>query len=290
MEQVIYGDILFIVNFSMDFLALYITSKLLKYSPGAFALTFGAGLGAAYGVLQLVITGNALFSNLISIGVAMLMCYIAFGAKTPIIYLRNILIFYAVSFLMGGTMTAIYSFLNSKLTKRNVIINGDINTLQGGISPLMFLGVAMLAIIFTYICSRVMESNVRNKTAKLEVSFNNKNVELCALCDSGNLLCEPLGGLPCAVCTYQSIKELLPKGTEPLFRDKNTSLLEFCDKQLARRVRIIPTSCVGTTGVLIGLIPDTVKVNGEEKAICIATDATFEGTDGCNAIMPTSVI
>ena len=57
MEQIIYADVLFIVNFSMDFLALYITSKILHHDCHFLPMTLSAGLGALYGVVSLIMSG-----------------------------------------------------------------------------------------------------------------------------------------------------------------------------------------------------------------------------------------
>ena len=51
MDQIIYADILFAVNFSMDFLALYIMSFILKLSFSIKRGIIAAGIGAVYGVV-----------------------------------------------------------------------------------------------------------------------------------------------------------------------------------------------------------------------------------------------
>ena len=55
---VIYADTLFVVNFSMDFLALYITGKSLHtpIRPGRLALA--AALGALFATMSAVFSGS----------------------------------------------------------------------------------------------------------------------------------------------------------------------------------------------------------------------------------------
>ena len=53
MEQVIYADVLFAVNFSMDFLSLYLTGKVFRARMRPVPLTLAAGIGALYGTASL---------------------------------------------------------------------------------------------------------------------------------------------------------------------------------------------------------------------------------------------
>ena len=50
MEEEIYADVLFIINFSMDFLSLYIVGRLMHFKMEARRVIFGASVGALYGV------------------------------------------------------------------------------------------------------------------------------------------------------------------------------------------------------------------------------------------------
>ncbi len=45
--QIIYGDVLFIINFSMDFLALFVKEKMLRRRASPLGLAAAAALGAA---------------------------------------------------------------------------------------------------------------------------------------------------------------------------------------------------------------------------------------------------
>ena len=50
MEQVVYGDVLFIINFSMDFLSLYVTAKFIHLRLRLVPAIAAAAIGAVYGV------------------------------------------------------------------------------------------------------------------------------------------------------------------------------------------------------------------------------------------------
>lgn len=290
MEQIIYGDVLFIVNFSMDFLSLYITSKLLHKSAGVFALVFSACIGALYGVISIFQSGNVILNALINLAVAMLMCYILFGFGSILSHIRNTIVFYSVSFLLGGAMTALYTLINNGLAGRNIVINGNNHTLYADIPISAFAVIAVISVIFSYICGFILKRKASQKNAKIKITYKNKTIELEGLCDTGNLLCEPAGGLSVAVCAYDKLEPILPIGVRPLFREAKIGLLEFADQEFAKRVRIIPVSHVGGKGILIGLIPDRVEINGEDKKLCIACTNDTKSFGEKECIIPASVL
>ena len=54
MRTTVYADILFVINFSMDFLILYITGRLLHEKNIPRKLIFAAAAGGVYSVLVLI--------------------------------------------------------------------------------------------------------------------------------------------------------------------------------------------------------------------------------------------
>ena len=290
MEQIIYADILFIVNFSMDFLALYIASKLIHRSCHFAALVMSAGIGAVYGVASLFFSGNGIVNVLINTAVAVVMCYIVFGAASILMLIRNTLCFYGISFLMGGVMTGVYNLANKGLIGRGIVINGSQAALVSDISLWSFVIIAAVSVIFSYLCSALSEKMRSRKKASVYIRIGNRSVNISGLCDSGNLLCEPVGSLPCLICSYKAMKDLLPVGILPLFRDMKLGLLEYADLELAKRIRLVPMRSVGGSGIKPGIIPDEVKINGREKKLCIVCDNENESYGETESVIPASVM
>ncbi|MBQ4601309.1 MAG: sigma-E processing peptidase SpoIIGA [Clostridia bacterium] len=290
MEQIIYADILFIVNFSMDFLALYIASKLLHNNCHFASLIMSAGIGAVYGVASLFLSGSGMLNALINTAVALLMCYIVFGSASILYLIRNTLCFYGISFLMGGVMTGVYNLANKGITGRGIVINGDSASLVSEIPPLTLIIIAVASVVFSYVCSAVTTRLRAKKKASVYIRIGNKDVNMTGLCDSGNLLLEPAGSLPCLICNLKSIEKLLPVGVIPLFRDMKLGLLEYTDPALAKKIRLVPMRSVGGSGIRPGIIPDEIRINGEPKRLCIVCDSENDSYGGTEAIIPTSVL
>ncbi|MBR6514048.1 MAG: sigma-E processing peptidase SpoIIGA [Clostridia bacterium] len=290
MEQIIYADILFIVNFSMDFLALYISSRILCRDASGFALVMSSGIGALYGVLSLFFSGNGVINVLISTAVAVVMCYITFGAASLLLLLRNTLCFYGISFLMGGIMTAVYNLANKGLTGRGIVINGDAASIVSDISPLTFGVIAAVSVIISYICSFITKKLRSRKKATVYIRLWDREITVTGLCDSGNLLCEPVASLPCVICNFKALEPLLPIGIVPLFRDRSLGLLQYASADTAKRIRLVPMKSIGGSGVLPGIIPDEIKINGEAKRLCIVCDTLNSSYDGTDSVIPASVL
>ena len=106
MTEEIYGDVLFLINFSMDFLSLYIAGKIMHFKMSAWRVILGASVGAVYGVCSLLFDLGALFNNVITVLVMVMMCAIAFRFGSFRNFAATAALFCGISMLIGGIMTA----------------------------------------------------------------------------------------------------------------------------------------------------------------------------------------
>lgn len=187
-------------------------------------------------------------------------------------------------------MTALYTLINNGLAGRSIVINGSSHILYNDIPIWSFIVIAVISVLISYICSYILKRKAFQKNASIKITYKNKSIELTGICDSGNLLREPAGGLEVVICSYEKLEPILPIGVRPLFMEQKVGILEFCDKEFAKRVRIIPISHVAGSGILIGLIPDKAEINGEEKRLCIACSQNTESFGESECIIPSSVI
>src|SRR5690606_24474806 len=92
--RVIYADLLFIINFCIDFLVLLSVGKLLHFPLKLWKLLFSSALGASYAVLVLYLRLEGLFITVVHIAMSMLMCYIAFHFSSALGYIKMVILFY----------------------------------------------------------------------------------------------------------------------------------------------------------------------------------------------------
>lgn len=288
-EVVIYGDILFLINFSMDFLTLFIVAKILHRPVRTAPMILSAGLGAVYGVASAVLPGNVLFELLINLAMSLLMCYIVFDKRL----LSCTALFYTVGLLLGGAVTAVFELINRFRGSRYVSVNGNVETLSGRVSPGWMAGIALVTGIAAIVSGRFARKRAKAPAVKIHVTDGERSLDLTGLCDSGNLLCEPIGGAPVIITGSVLLIDLVPEPLRPAFSEGGIARLDSIGLSLMRKVRIIPVSHAGGEGVMVGFMPEHAEINGIPRKVCIACrggDAEAPDFGGYEAIVPSVLV
>lgn len=238
----IYGDVLFLIDFSIDFLVLFATAKILHIKFNAPCTALASCLGGVYSVLSLLIRHGAV-SVACSLAAAVLICLIAFGIGFPKTLGKAALSFFALSALLGGTVTACYSLLDS-------LLSADTFQSTNSVSLPVFVAVCLACFALAFVSGKIFAPAVTQKTVRLKICTNNTSIEVCLLVDSGNLLVEPISSLPVAVVK----KSLL----EPILTD------EIDTKNV--KIRVVPVKTATGNDLLVGFVPDfACIITGREK-------------------------
>lgn len=270
-ERIIYGDILFLINFSMDFLTLCLTGKILRRASKLSVLTLASCFGAVYGVASVFLQGDPIIGLLIGAAVSALMCYTAFGRPL----LLTTAVFNLTGLLLGGTVTAAYLWLGSLRSSAASRLNFD--TLP---TRIPFGWTAAVAAAFGIAAVATARAAARRRIAPeiaVEAEYGGKTISFSALTDSGNLLREPLGGSAVIVTSYATLEPLLPDGLRRLFATGDTSLIAELPPEEMRRVRLIPARGASGSELFIGFVPDRVKAGRHDRAdACLAVPAGGE--------------
>ncbi len=260
MQQVIYADVLFFVDLSMDFLALYIVSAMLKIQVGKYSLAFAAALGSLYSVISVIMRHDSI---LISVAVAIIMILSAFGLCRLSQLAVRAVVFLVVNFILGGAMTAIFNIFNSFSRDRFVMIYGEISEVPKKISfPFFVIGFIVTALV-SVIFIRLFLPKAGVTHANTEISYGRNTVKLKLLCDSGNLLIEPMSGDSVIFLSELAMKKLVGEQT---FKSIISSDTEFLQRNL-RKARIV--------------LYETV--NGRQSGICLRADKLVVDGKSCRA-------
>lgn len=280
MTQILYGDVLFFVNFTMDFLTLFITASILHRPIRRGRMTLAAAIGALYGVAACFMGGTVLFGIAVNVAVSLLMCYIAFGKRL----LPCLALFYGSGCLLGGAMTALYSLVGSMSGMPSVAVGGHETAVASDI-PLGWMAVVAGIVGAAAILGGRMEQRNRHaRRVSLTVGWEERRAVLEGLIDSGNLLTDPLGGRPVIVVRREALRTLLPTALMPLLTAEDPSCLAELPPEAAIRVRVIPAQGIGGRTVFLALRPDRLAVDGMEKEALLALGN--EGFDGADALVP----
>lgn len=273
MEQTyVYIDVVFLINFVMDFLILWATSRLLQLRTASRRLALGAGVGAVYSVFILFPDYGFMFNLIVKFFSSLLIVAAAFCPVTPKRFLQAVGYFYLVSFTMGGAMLGgVYLLRSNPAAYR--MVNG---VLTGLIDlPYSWLAVAAAA---AYILGRWGANFIRRNFARVwkvpvVIGFGSRKAEVNALVDTGNQLTDPLTRVPVIIAEYTVLEPVLPKemrisfesGGEP---DLDKTLERLAQTKWSARVRLIPFNSIGKHhGMLLGLRPDEVLINCGDRTI-----------------------
>ena len=287
-ERVIYGDVLMVINFSMDFLALYITGKIMHNRQRPFFLTLSAVIGAVYSLVILSLDSDGIVGGTVSILAAFLLTFVAYGKQKFSVLIKNTAVFYIVNFALGGGITALCNLLNMWQNKQNVMINGTFDVVYGDIPLGLLVILGPLCGLFSLVSGKLIKKKSAQRKCSLSITLDQTSVCIDALVDSGNLLTEPISGKPVIITAFEAVRRLIPLELFSLFKSRDTSCLGICT--YASRVRVIPTSTVNGKGILYALFPDRVTVDGKEVDVYIAISPDTESFDGFTAIVPNTVI
>lgn len=291
MGQTVYGDLLFLINFSMDYLCFYITAKLLHRNfPRLRALLASVG-GGIYAVVILFSGFVPPLELVCDIGAGILMCVAVFtGKKTGFWkFMLCSLTYIGVSAALAGLMTAMFNLLNSLgLPLGSLEQSGD------GMPVWLFALLAAISGAATLAGGRFFRKKQSERTADIEISIGGKTIRLSAIFDSGNLVRDPMSGKPVVVADIDSISEALPDALIRAVRKNDASYLASLPPDSARRLRLVPSKTATGNGMLYAMTPDRLTVTlpgGKPQAV----DALFApvklagSASGFQALLPSEL-
>jgi len=263
---ILYVDIMLAIDFSMDFLALFISSLLLHLRINKIRMVLSAALGALYGVVDVLLNKDTAATVFISIAVALIMVLIAFYFVSVRHLCFTTMIFIFVNAMLGGIMSLLYTFLNRVLGS---IIKSY--SFEGTYSFARIFIIIALTAISAMIFSRMLCSKKDVKTVEIGVKIFDDLYKLRGMCDSGNLLTEPLSGKKVILITEES-----KVGAEIL---KSNELLK----------KYIPYNDVNGSGIVKGVVPRELTINGKPINAIVAT-VKNESFNGCEALVPSGLV
>lgn len=295
MTQVVYGDLLLIVDFCMDFLSLCITARVLGFSKKMLRLLPAAALGGIYSVASVFLSLSALPALLVSVGVSVLMCIIAFGDRGTGRILLTLAVFFVSGALLGGMMTALFTLFGG--------VGGSGGQLTAVYSRVPIWLVALLAgisAVLSFFWSRAAAGVPAEGSICVKTVSSGNVSGFTVLRDSGNKLREPISGRPVIIVRQSAVCSALPPQLRVQLKNSEiTEKISGLCGGFSRKLRLIPADCASGHTVYMGYIPDkteiTYTVKGK-KRVCSA-DAVIavdfdnrDGYDGCDGIIPEQLL
>ena len=285
MQQTVYVDLLFAINFCMDFQCLFLTAKLLHRPFPLKRAILSSALGATYACAALFVPASGLGAFLFDLGVGLLMCGIVFLPQEE--KKRRFLIpfglYFGVSAAVGGLMSAVSTLFGHL----------DYVPEENSDGSASFFLLAFLGGVATFLWGRLCQRRAKGKSARLCLEYAGKSLEVEAFVDTANHLCDPLGGRPVVVIDRTVARDLLP-GVLLEAAERGMAGLAMLPPTLARRVRMIPATTVTGRGILLAVAPDKALLDAGDGAhevdILLTPAPLSSAAEGHQALLPPALL
>ena len=278
MQQVIYGDILFFVNFSMDFIVLFCIGKVTSRRLCFWRMIFSAILAALYACVILFFQGNPIIDIFLDVEMSALAVAIAFPSGRVYEFVKLMTFFYIFSFLLGGAMTVFY---------RIFIKIGGLWTTQNRFSDAYlpinrFILLLISIVFFGWLAIRMFCFTRIKKYATVTVVLFGKKKTICCLNDSGNLLRDPVSGLSVIMVWNCVLNDLMGEKLLSVISSNGTDMdsLNSMTRNEQKRLRVLPITGACGEKIVYGFLPDYIEIDGEKKRCIIAVDTEHSSADG----------
>lgn len=275
----IYVDIVLLENLCMNYIILFGTAYIIKIKVKHIRILLASLIGAVYAVLAYAGV-FPIYANLITkIILSICMTYIAFNPKKLKGLIKELILFYLVSFALGGCAFALlYIVRPQDIFMKNGVYIGTYPlkiALLGGIT----------GFIITYVAIKIVKTRITKNEIiyKAIIKIEEQEIEINVLLDTGNMLKDPISGDAVIMVEKNKLYKILPNemldNTNKFLGGEfeNAESLEY-----RKRIRFIPFTSVGKqNGMLLGIKPDLVKIITDvdeivnEKTIIGVYEKTF---------------
>lgn len=262
----VYLDIIFVENILMNYIILFATLIILKIKNKRqqIRLLLSSAIGSSYAVIVYLNILN-IYSNIIAkIILSIVMIYVAFNPSNIKQLLKQLLIFYLISFIFGGCTFALIYFIRPESAKMN-------NGVFVGIYPMKVTLIAgVVAFVITQIAFKInkIKLDSKNTFISIKIFYEEKILKVNALLDSGNMLKDPISGMPVIIVEKEILYKIVPEEIldyiENVVGGEKQKDKENIEKYLSK-IRMVPFMSLGKeNGMLTGIRVDKVRIETED--------------------------
>lgn len=262
----IYLDIILCENLLMNYIILFATYVIIKPKEKhpQIRIILSSLIGSVYAVI-VYLNILSIYSNLFAkIILSIVMVYVAFNPKNAKVLLKQILIFYLVSFIFGGCTFALIYFIKPENVRMK-------NGVFVGVYPLKVgLIAGAIAFVTTQIAFKINKSKLNNKNTffNIQMYYKNQSITVKALLDSGNMLKDPISQAPVIIVERESLSKIIPEKVLDyignIIGGDETENKQDIQEYLSK-IRMVPFMSLGKeNGMLVGIRLDKIKIETED--------------------------
>ena len=252
--MIVYADVLLVVNLFVNYLLLLCSSTIMKKHAGRLRLLFGASIGAIYGFVVFLPELPGIIEFAIRIIASALIVLAAFGFRNIPSFLRSFCTFFAVSFSFGGILLVLWiTVAPVGMVYNNGAVYFDIDLSVLAVSTVISFAVVSVLARFT------ARRAPRDSVALVKIAYKGKEVNLTALIDTGNSLCETFSGYPVILGEFDSLEKIIPKAVREFIDGEDVSS--------SPEMRLVMHKTVSGTGVMPVFRPDYIEVKSVSHSV-----------------------
>lgn len=266
----VYVDILFVVNLIMNSIILLLTAWVARVPYVRWRLVLASLAGSVYVIAGVLPQLNFIYTVPGKFIASVIIVSLAFKYKSLGMQALLVIVFYIISFVLGGAVVGWLFFLESGKLFIDVKELGQ----YGKISWEVLTGGSLLCATMLYLVIRIILKRMlcQRTLYQAEVIYNNKSVVLNAMLDTGNGLYTIIGRKPVVLVNQLTLEKILNECVADYLRKNSPEewfeKLEACnDENWLSRVQIIPYQSVGSSSMLLGFRPDCIKVKTDKGNI-----------------------
>lgn len=272
MQMVLYADVLFLIDFSMDFLSLYAAGALLALPRRLGRMLLAAAAGGLYGAAVTAVQAPPWIAAPTAVLMSAAMTRIAFGRADSLrTFLRSALSVWGCGALIAGFLTLFSGLFGGALPG------------FGGTDIVC----AACAAVFGF--TRLLRRHAARGYADVRIPYGENVYEGRALIDSGNLLTDPLSGLPVILMRAEDARQIAGDEVDGKFHG-----VWEADSAVRGGVRAVPVHS-GTPRMLYGFFCPEVLVRAggrncrRSAVVCVDFEAAA-GFGGCGVLLPAALL
>ncbi|WP_270181795.1 sigma-E processing peptidase SpoIIGA [Alkalihalobacillus sp. CinArs1] len=268
----VYLDVIWLLNVCFDYMLLMLTSLLLKRHVRKRRLAAGALFASLY-VIFLFIPGlEFMVHPIVKLFYSFIIVSITFGFTRFRSFIQSWLLFYFVTFMIGGGMLGAHYFLKQEVG----VYNGAIATQGSGFGDPVSWVFVLVGFPSVWFFSKKRLGDIEAKKihydqiASVKIMIDDVIVTAPALIDSGNQLKDPLSGAPVMILDMTIHANHFSEN----FLKKAKNVTDFQSEgevdRWEHRLRIVPFRAVGQDHqFLCAIKPDAVEISTNEETIVV---------------------
>ncbi len=248
----VYWDMMFLINFAIDYIILYSTAKTLFLKRNILKILSGALIGGIYGIFAF--EKSFVFNTLTYIFVTFFILYVTFSKLN----FKIVSTFYIISFLFGG-ISGYLNNLYGVIKMSNGFFYIENNLLA------VLLGVVLSSFIVVISLKLIKRNTIKLRQIKtVDIFCDGKSVTVSGMLDTGNLLLDPITKYPVILVNFSDIKQIINEDLEK-FLEENDNLCVNINRRIINKIRLIPYKNSSSNDILKGFKPDYIVIKEEKE-------------------------